>query len=172
MSVFYTVTFSCSCRPPHHASFNLSKLGPTLRAACIPGLFALPEKWHLAGQTGPLWVHWRQLRAHRDPISSMCYADHLGCFHACLAEGNVLSMGMHPRQESCMTQPFALLGPVEATSPPPQPPTHHCWLIQQRASWLATHSHLFSLKRPFEAEDQLVISERASLCSRHVRFCH
>lgn len=41
---------------------------------------------------------------------------------------------------------------------------YHCWLNQQRASWLATHSHLFSLKRSV-AEDQLVILECESLSS-------
>lgn len=51
--------------------------------------------------------------------SHLVHADHLGGSHACLAEGNVLSMGVHLRQESCMTQPFAFLGPVEAMAPPP-----------------------------------------------------
>lgn len=69
-------------------------------------------------------LHSRQLLAHKDPISSMYSADHLGCSHGCLAEGNVLSMGVHLRQESCMTQPFALLRPVETITPPLLP--YHC----------------------------------------------
>lgn len=71
-----------------------------------------------------------------------CLADRTDGSHGCLANWNVLSMGVYARQgqETRMTPKCFLLWALRRLSHP-----YHCWGNSWGAPWLPAHSHLSSL---------------------------
>lgn len=167
----------CLCfQSPRSLSFNLSELGPTLHAPCIPhtsrGANWADSRPGDGGGRGlaSSFAGFEFQRCTSVPPQRVwfkCRGD--GSVHARVYTGGSCVPVRIPSGPSTTLITWAALMPswlrgiccpwgctyVRSDTPPP----YRCFLIQQRASWLATRSHLFTCP-----------SHGQLSCS--FRFCH